>query len=208
MTVPAMNAYETAMLTRAMIHVMAGTAAQRRAVLPVLSDLRRPAEASHSTWYLIRVLALQAVALHQGGELAPALALMEQAVRLGAPGRVILSIIELGAPVKHLLRHLSERGFEPAYVRDLLVAFPPDAPGSRSAVPSPGASLVEPLSGREMEVLVLLNQRLSNKEIAARLVVSPLTVKRHMTNILQKLGVDSRWEAVERARALGLLPSS
>jgi LuxR family maltose regulon positive regulatory protein len=74
-------------------------------------------------------------------------------------------------------------------------------------MPSPGASLVEPLSGREMEVLVLLNQRLSNKEIAARLVVSPLTVKRHMTNILQKLGVDSRWEAVERAREIGLIPS-
>ena len=174
---------------------------------PVLSDLRRLAEASHSTWYLIRILALQAIALHQEGELAQALALMEQAVRLGAPGRVIWSIVELGPPVKRLLRHLAEREVEPAYVRDLLAAFPPDAPDSRPAVPSPSASLVEPLSGREMEVLVLLNQRLSNKEIAASLVVSPLTVKRHMTNIMQKLGVDSRWEAVERARELGLLPS-
>ena len=91
--------------------------------------------------------------------------------------------------------------------RDLLVAFPPDAPESRPAVPSPSASLVEPLSGREMEVLVLLNQRLSNKEIAASLVISPLTVKRHMTNIMQKLGVDSRWDAVERAREIGLIPS-
>ena len=208
LTVPAMNAYETATLSRAMIHIMAGTAAQRRAALPVLSDLRRLAEASHSTWYLIRILALQAIALQQEGELAPALALMEQAVRLGAPGRVIGSIVELGPPVKRLLRHLAERDVEPAYVRDLLAAFPPDAPGSRPAVPSPGASLVEPLSGREMEVLVLLNQRLSNKEIAARLVVSPLTVKRHMTNIMQKLGVDSRWEAVERAREIGLIPSS
>ena len=207
-TVPAMNAYETATLTWAMIHVTAGTAAQRRAAVSVLSDLRRVAEASHSTWYLIRILALQAIALHQEGELAQALALMEQAVRLGAPGRVIWSIVELGAPVKRLLRHLAERDVEPAYVRDLLVAFPPDAPESRPAVPSPSASLVEPLSGREMEVLVLLNQRLSNKEIAASLVISPLTVKRHMTNIMQKLGVDSRWDAVERAREIGLIPSS
>ena len=190
-----------------MIHIMAGTAAQRRAAVVLLGDLQRLAEASHSTWYLIRILALQAVALHQEGELAQALALMEQAVRLGAPGRVIGSIVELGPPVKRLLRYLAEREVEPAYVRDLLAAFPPDAPDSRPAVPSPNASLVEPLSGREMEVLVLLNQRLSNKEIAARLVVSPLTVKRHMTNIMQKLGVDSRWDAVERAREIGLIPS-
>jgi len=75
-------------------------------------------------------------------------------------------------------------------------------------VRAPGAGLVEPLSAREMEVLALVNRRLSNKEVAASLVVSPLTVKRHMTNIMQKLGVDSRWEAVERAREIGLIPPS
>jgi LuxR family maltose regulon positive regulatory protein len=206
MTVPATDAYETATLTRAMIHVMAGATAQRRAAVSLLSDLRRLAEASHSTWYLIRILGLQAIALHHEGALAKALALMEQAVRLGAPGGIIGSIVELGPPVKRLLRRLAEHDVEAAYVRDLLAAFPPDAQGSRRAVSAPNASLVEPLSGREMEVLMLLNQRLSNKEIAARLVVSPLTVKRHMTNIMQKLGVDSRWAAVERAREIGLIP--
>ena len=207
LTLPAMDAYETATLTGAMIHVMAGTAAQRRAAFSVLTGLRSLAESSHSTWYLIRILALQAVALHQEGKLAEALALLHRAVSLGAPGRVVMSIVELGSPVKRLLQYLVDRDFEPAYVRDLLAAFPPEAPGSRPGAPSPNASLVEPLSGREMEVLVLLNQRLSNKEIAASLVVSPLTVKRHMTNIMQKLGVDSRWDAVERARELGLIPS-
>jgi len=206
-TVPAMTAYETTALTWAMIHVVAGTAVQRRAAVSALSDLRRQAEASHLTWYLIRILALQAIALHREGDLEKALILLQQAVKLGAPGRIIWSIVELGPPIKRLLRHLLERDIEPAYVRDLLAAFPPDAPGSRSTVPSPNARLVEPLSGREMEVLVLLNRRLSNKEIAASLVVSPLTVKRHMTNIMQKLGVDSRWAAVERAREIGLLPS-
>lgn len=208
MTFPVMDAYETATLTRAMIHVTAGTAVQRRAAVAVLGDLRRLAEASHSTWYLIRILALQAIALDQEGDLANALALLQQAVRLGARGRILLSLVELGAPVKRLLRDLIARDVEPAYVRDLLAAFPPEAPGSRPALPSPSARLVEPLSSREMEVLVLLNKRLSNKEIAASLVVSPLTVKRHMTNIMQKLGVDSRWKAVERARELGLIPSS
>jgi LuxR family maltose regulon positive regulatory protein len=207
LTVPAISAYETAPLTRAMIHVMAGTAAQRSAAVSLLSDLRRLAEANHATWYLIRVLTLQAIALQQEGELASALAHMAQAVGLGAPGRVIRSIDELGPPVKRLLRHLVERGVEPAYVRDLLAVFPPAASERRPAVPSPNGGLVEPLSGREMEVLTLLSQRLSNKEIAASLVVSPLTVKRHVTNILQKLGVASRWEATERAREFGLIPS-
>jgi tetratricopeptide (TPR) repeat protein len=88
-TVPAADAYETATLTRAMIHVIAGTAEQRRAAVSLLADLRRLAETSHATWYQIRILALQAMALHQEGELTKALPLIEQAVRLGAPGRVI-----------------------------------------------------------------------------------------------------------------------
>ena len=125
---------------------------------------------------------------------------------LGRPGRIIAAIVECGLPAKRLLQRLAERGVEPAYARDLLAAFPlTEAPQSLTA---PGAGLVEPLSAREMEVLALLNQRRSNKEIAASLVVSPLTVKRHMTNIMQKLGVDSRWEAVERAREIGLVPPS
>lgn len=208
MAVQPMDPYEMTALTWAMIHVLAGPAAQRRVAVSALNDLRRLAEDNHSTWYLIRILALQAIALHQKGELAQALVLMQQAVGLGAPGGVIRCIVELGLPVKRLLRHLADRDIEAAYVRDLLAVFPPDAPGSPLAVPSPGASLTELLSGREMEVLVLLDQRLSNKEIAASLVVSPLTVKSHVTNILQKLGVDSRWAAIERARELGLLPSN
>ena len=119
-----------------------------------------------------------------------------------------------GLPARRLLQRLAERGVEPAYVRDLLAAFPFETisarpvPGSGAIATFPGAGLVEPLSAREMEVLALLSRRLSNKEIAATLVVSPLTVKRHMTNIMQKLGVDSRWDAVERAREIGLIPST
>ena len=108
---------------------------------------------------------------------------MQQAVKLGAPGQVIWNIVELGAPVKQLLRYLADRDVEPAYVYGLLAAFPTDAPDSGPTGPAPSASLVEPVSSAQMEVLVLLEQRLSNKEIAARLVISPLTVKRHMTNI-------------------------
>ena len=65
---------------------------------------------------------------------------------------------------------------------------------------------MEPLTGRELEVLARLARGLPNKEIAAELVVSPQTVKRHTANIYAKLGVGGRREAVRRAAALGLLP--
>ena len=58
---------------------------------------------------------------------------------------------------------------------------------------------------REQEVLELLAQRLSAKEIAQRLVISDRTAKRHTANIYQKLGVNNRREAITMANTLGIL---
>jgi LuxR family maltose regulon positive regulatory protein len=68
------------------------------------------------------------------------------------------------------------------------------------------AALVEPLTGREQEVLQLLAAGLSNAQIAQRLFISLPTVKSHTGNLYGKLGVHSRQEAVDQARVLGLLP--
>jgi len=65
--------------------------------------------------------------------------------------------------------------------------------------------LVEALTDREHDVLVLLAQRQTAKEIAQALVISPLTVKRHAANIYGKLQVSGRREAVAKATRLGLL---
>ncbi|HEY9075703.1 MAG TPA: response regulator transcription factor [Anaerolineaceae bacterium] len=65
--------------------------------------------------------------------------------------------------------------------------------------------LVEPLSKREQEVLEFIEAGLSNAEIAARLVVSPSTIKTHINNIYAKMGVQSRTQALKRARELHLL---
>lgn len=67
------------------------------------------------------------------------------------------------------------------------------------------ARLVEPLSLRELEVLRLAEEGLSNPEIAVRLVLAPSTVKTHINNIYGKLGVQSRVQAVKKAHELGLL---
>jgi two-component system, NarL family, response regulator YdfI len=73
------------------------------------------------------------------------------------------------------------------------------------ADPNPLAELVEPLSAREIEVLDLLAEGMSNKLIAHRLTISEHTVKTHVASIFAKLGASSRTEAVSQAIRRGLV---
>lgn len=72
-------------------------------------------------------------------------------------------------------------------------------------VPAPTEALAEPLSPREMEILRLVAKGASNRDIADTLVIAEGTVKNHLTNILGKLGVKDRMQAVLKAREYGLL---
>ncbi len=85
------------------------------------------------------------------------------------------------------------------YILTLLSAF-----GETSKIVSP-QGLVEPLSERELEVLRLLEQGMSNGEIAQHLVVTVGTVKSHVHNIIDKLGVSNRAQAVVQAKVLKLI---
>ena len=67
------------------------------------------------------------------------------------------------------------------------------------------SEIIEPLSQRELEVLQLIAQGLSNREIAERLFLALSTVKGHNREIFGKLQVQRRTEAIARARELGLL---
>ena len=89
--------------------------------------------------------------------------------------------------------------------------MPPSSFVARPASPLGGdaaGGLVEALTNRELEVLELMAQRLTNKEIADRLVLSVGTVKQHAYNINQKLNVSGRRQAVAKATSLGILSSS
>jgi LuxR family maltose regulon positive regulatory protein len=98
----------------------------------------------------------------------------------------------------------------PGYARWLLAAF--DSPHTGTEPPAPaqyaqatGQPLPEHLTRREREVLVLIAEGFSNREIAARLFIEVGTVKWYVHSILRKLEVDSRTKAVARARELHLV---
>ncbi|MEJ2349364.1 MAG: response regulator transcription factor [Anaerolineales bacterium] len=106
-----------------------------------------------------------------------------------------------------VIDHQAAPGPIKKYARKLLDAFgeigKPAAPRSVSEA----AGLVEQLTPREMEVLELLAVGDSNQTIADKLFITVRTVKKHTSNIYGKLNVDSRTQAVARARQLGLLPT-
>jgi LuxR family maltose regulon positive regulatory protein len=117
--------------------------------------------------------------------------------------------------LSELLAHLRQWGVAPEYVARILAAFPESTTdhGRQSTIEPmplagrPSSPLVEPLTDREMEVLALLAQRLTNKEIATQLFISPGTVAQHTHQIYQKLDVHNRRQAVAKAKALSILPS-
>jgi len=100
------------------------------------------------------------------------------------------------------------------YAKQILAAFDaekarPEGGSAADQRTAPSAVsnqvLPEPLTSREIQILVVLAQGLSNQAIAEKLFISPETVKRHLYNIYQKFDVKNRQQAIARANSLGLL---
>lgn len=202
---PPLSTFHVPLVSRAKVLLAAGTPAGLAEASRTLVRLHEFAATTHNTRYLMEALALQALLHAAQNDRPAALATLARAVTLGEPDGMLRVFVDLGPAMAALLRQLATRGTTADYVRRLLRAFPAESP------PQPAPSqpeLIEPLSEREVEVLALLGERLSNKEIARTLNISPMTVKRHTVNIYQKLAVGSRREAVARAVALGLLTPS
>ena len=157
---------------------------------------------------VIELLILKALALDAQGETGRALEALRRALALAEPEGYVRIFLDEGPPMARLLYQAVERGIAPAYAGRLLAAFPAAEPrqADLSKAWDVEGEMVEPLSEREHEVLELIAEGLSNREVAQRLFISPRTVKRHTSNIYGKLGVHSRTQAVARARLVGILP--
>ena len=189
-------------MTLAKVLLAQNTTASLQQAAEALTRLYKFVTATHNTRFLIEVLALQAMLYDAQGDEQAAFKALTQSVLLAQPGGFIRMFVDLGPRMANLLNRLRSHGVVPDYIGQILGAFPAPKP----AVASAGLEeIIAPLTGRELEILVFLAQRMSNKEIASELVISPITVKRHTINIYQKLNVESRREAVDMAVALGIL---
>lgn len=162
----------------------------------------------------IEFLALHALALRALDRPTEARSVLQRALTSAEAGSYVRLFVDEGSAMQTLLselrsslQHHGDQHLK-AYLQKLLAAFSataafPSTPDREQR--SEAQSLIEPLSERELEVLRLIAAGCSNQEIAARLVVALSTIKTHINNIYGKLGVQSRTQALARARTLNLL---
>lgn len=198
--------------------------AQRRAaeVVDLLHRLQQAAEKDGRLGRVIEALALLALAYQMLDDPSAALTALDCALTLAEPEGYIRLFVDEGPPMAILLKKMkAEGGRRKDYILKLLSAFVgtggeithDKSETSQNLHPSSSASargfslqpLIEPLTNRELEILHLITQGLSNAEIAEKLVLTIGTVKVHTRNIYGKLGVGSRTQAVAKARELKLL---
>ena len=184
----------------------------------LLARLLLPAEQAGRMGRVIEILALQVTVNLAQGEDADALASLERALTLAEPEGYIRTFLDEGESMREAIRewrvatgrhkNLSQLQMRlMVYTDRLLAAFPSDA---SQLTPEPAhplvyqPALVNPLSSRELEVLHLMAEGLSNLAIAQKLFLSTGTVKVHIKHIYSKLDVNSRTQAVARLHELHL----
>jgi LuxR family maltose regulon positive regulatory protein len=155
-------------------------------------------------YFTVRVLTRQALAYHGLRQEAQALASLKRALTIAAPEGYVRSFIGAEAGLISLLQQARAAGIMPDYI-DKLLSSVERGVKTQPAQTGTVTRLVESLSGRELEVLKLLAEGHSDKQIAETLVIARETVHKHLKNIYGKLGVHSRTEAIARARELDLL---
>jgi len=172
------------------------------------------AEREGRTETVIGIQILRALAFQAQGDPDRALSALERALTLAEPAGYIRTFVDEGEPLRSLIADFRLRIERQAYgesrrlieyTHKLLAAFPQVTPVAESAVSHPPSAMIEPLSERELDVLRLLPSDLSTTEMANELVVSVNTLRTHLKNLYGKLGAHSRYEAIARARELGLL---
>jgi LuxR family maltose regulon positive regulatory protein len=182
--------------------------------LGLLERLDALAASQGRTGSLIQIRALRALALQAADEHQGALTLLAETFELAAPEGHVRVFADEGPPMAALLRSLlgtrrraraaAGAGAGTEHLHRVIQAFQPIAAQADSTARTV-RGLIEPLTDRELEVLRLLAAGRRNRDIAAELVVTLETVKKHTSHIFAKLGAANRTEAVAHARRLGLI---
>lgn len=190
-------------LSQARVHVAQGNPS---AALPLLESKRQQMEAKGWKDEQLKTMVLQAAVHHSNGEKDKALQVLRGALARAEPGGFIRVFVDEGLSIAQLVSEAAFQGTKPDYIGKLLAAFEEKNQKSQDGSDSsPVQSLIDPLSLRELEVLRLLAQGLSNREISQRLFLALSTVKGHNRIIFDKLQVQRRTEAIAHARELGLI---
>ena len=195
--IPVMMLLQIPHLTLAQVLLAKGTEADLQDAEALLLNLEQAAKATHNTWRVMEITAMQAVLKEAQGERQAALDLLAPVLAWAQPFGYIRLFTDLGARMADLIENLYTQGSEADYTARLLVAFTDSGYSSNIGLD---------LTKRELEVLELMDQGLSNKEIAAQLILSVGSVKQYGHRIFQKLSVSNRREAVKRANDLRILP--
>ena len=177
---------------------------------PLVSDERTVERLS--IW--LEIIALQACALDIQGSREAAVNILVKALTLAEQEGFVRVFVDEGEVMRSLLvaarKLVGDLASIPlkVYISKLIEAFPTSLAHNVVALsPDEKESLVEPLTARELEVLLLVAAGDSNRTIAKKLVITVSAVKKHTGNLFGKLNVNSRTQAVARARELGLFSS-
>jgi LuxR family maltose regulon positive regulatory protein len=183
----------------------------------LLERLLQAAEEGERTGSVIEILVQQALAHHVQGDIPAALVPLSRALTLAEPEGYVRIFIDEGPPMAVLLTNLHERSWKRpraastniplAFIERLLALLRGERvqEGTSPSAPPPAQPLLDPLTERELEVLRLIAAGLSNRAIADQLVLALSTVKSYVNTIYSKLQVESRTQAIARARTLHLL---
>jgi LuxR family transcriptional regulator, maltose regulon positive regulatory protein len=165
------------------------------------------ASSSGRNAHVLEALCIKAILLHKLHQDYEALATLSSALNMAKTEGYIRSFVDEGEQMADLLQKAVKEKIFPEYSSRILAAFPEPL---RTTFPVANdqkhrPALAESLSEREFEVIHLVAEGLTNKEIAHKLFISLRTVKYHTTSIYSKLGVTGRTQAIHKARELGLL---
>ena len=140
---------------------------------------------------------LLALLMNGKGETAVSHQTLNQALDLAEKDQQIRVFVDEGEPMRKLLMGVGKRPF----VTQLLNAFPQTVQSTTHQQ----NTLIDPLSERELEVLQLMATGATNQQIADTLIIAKSTAKKHVSNIIGKLGVANRTQAIAFAREINLI---